>query len=315
MMSVAKERGEDSAVRLPLASVVIVTRNRAKSLAVALASVQAQDYAHFEIVVVDNDSSDVTPQVAGAYGARRIYVPSRFGIGYCRNRGVSEARGEIIAFLDDDCIPVRGWLGSLVGRIVADPQIGLLGGQIINVGFEGEKANKGRTKLGPNGTLSFVADPNQADFFGNANLALRRNALDVVGNYDPFFNMMEETDLATRMRKHGYQVTHEQAAVVEHHHRGAFFKKRHLFYGPQLIRLYYFMKHFHPQTAKEWTSFVLQESQLLTQDLIRNFRLLAWVVVKRRWDRAGSVGVELFNTISARIAIPWIIWRAAAMPN
>lgn len=309
-MPVLGELGIGLASDIPPASVVILTRNRAKSLTIALAAVRAQDYPSYEVIVVDNGSSDITPQVIAAYGACRVYVPSRYGIGYCRNRGVREAKGEVIAFLDDDCVPVRGWLSALVQKMLADPQIGLLGGTVINVGFEGAKTNKGRTRLGSNGTLSFTADPEQAEFFGNANLALRRAAVDVVGNYDPFFNTMEEIDISTRMRKHGYRVTYMAAAVVEHHHRGALFKNRHLFYGPQLARLYFFMKHFRPQTAQAWATFLRYELHLLSQDLIRSFRLAAWVIVKRRWDRVGAAGVELFNTISARLAIPWLIWRA-----
>lgn len=296
----------------PLASVVILTRDRAQSLAVALAALQTQDYPNFETIVVDNDSRDCTPLVIAAYGARRVYIPSSAGIGACRNRGVREAQGEVIAFLDDDCVPVQGWLSALVRAMLADPRIGLLGGMVINVGFDGAKRNKGRTKLGPNGTLRFAAEPDQAEFFGNANLALRRAALDVVGNYDPFFAMMEEIDLSTRMRRHGYRVSHTAAAVVEHHHRGAFFKNRHLFYGPQLVRLYFYMKHFRPRTVQGWARFARREAGLMGQDLIRNLRLLAWVVVKRRWDRAPAAGVELVNTLSARAAIPWLLWRASA---
>lgn len=295
----------------PLASVVILTRNRAQSLAVALAAVRAQGYPNYEIVVVDNGSGDLTAHVIAAYGARHVYVPSHHGIGYCRNRGVSAAKGDVIAFLDDDCVPAHGWLSHLVRRMVAEPQLGLLGGCVINVGFDGAKTNKGRTKLGPNGYLSFVADPGQADFFGNMNLALRREAVGVVGNYDPFFYMMEEIDLATRMRRHSYRVAYEPAAMVEHHHRGASVKNRHLFYGPQLVRLYYFMKHFRPRTAEGWLDFMRHEARLLWLDLVRNLRLLAWVIVKRRWERAVPAGVEFLNTISARLAILWLVWRAA----
>ena len=299
----------------PLASVVITSRNRAFSLALALAHLQTQTYANQEIIVVDNDSSDCTPAVALAYGARRVCVPSRYGIGYCRAQGVDAARGSVIAFLDDDCIPDPGWLSAIVRRLMADPNIGLLGGQVVNVGFTGAKRNKGKTRHLRNGMLGFVDDPARAEYHGNMNLAFRRDAIDVVGNYDPFFNVMEEIDLAARMREAGFEVAYEHGARVRHYNRSAFFKHRHFFYGQQLMRLYFYFKHFPPSTASQWRRFARQEAALAKRDLVAGARYFAWVVVKRRWRQLPNALTALCNTVSARLAIPWLIYRARTSRN
>ncbi len=292
-----------------LASVIVVTRNRASSLAVALASLRAQSYENYEIIVVNNGSTDQTQAVIDAYGAQTVFVPSRLGIGFCRNRGVEAARGEVIAFTDDDCVPVRSWLSAFVSRFNKEPDIGCLGGHIINIGYEGAKANKGRTRYVRNGILEFVADPYDAEFYGNANLAFRRLILEVTGNYDPFFNTMAEIDLQTRLRRHGYRVEYEPGAKVEHHHRGVFLKNRYLFFGPELVRLYYCMKHTRPTSAIQWFEFLAYDLRLLRKELVRELRLIAWTIVKRRPDRLPHALIGLFNSVSARIAIPWIIGR------
>jgi GT2 family glycosyltransferase len=293
-----------------LASVIVNTRDRAASLAVALAHLQAQDYANLEVIVVDNDSHDSTPIVARAYGVRYVHMPSRYGIGACRARGVDAALGSVIAFLDDDCVPESGWLSAFVRRFNADPSVGLLGGQVDNVGFTGRKVNKGRSRHARNGLLEFVENGEDADFFGNMNLAVRRDAIDDVGNYDPFYNVMEEIDLAARMRARGYRVAYEPAARVQHHHRSAFFKHRHVFRGQQLIRLQFFLTHYTPRTLDQWLDFASAEVRFMWHDLVHDSRYLAWVIVKRKWDQLPNAPIRFFNTISARLAIPWLCIRA-----
>jgi GT2 family glycosyltransferase len=180
---------------------------------------------------------------------------------------------------------------------------------VINIGFTGNRQFKGRTKLGRNGLLSFVADPRDADFFGNANLALKRAAVEAIGGYDPFFNVMEEIDLAMSLRRHGYRVAYEPNAIVEHHHVGSSQKKRRFFRGSQLIRLYFFFKHSRPTNKREWLRFLHCEMQLLRQDLWRASRALAATLIKRQFQHLPAVGVEVFNVISARMAIPWLLWQ------
>ena len=293
----------------PLASVIVVTRDRAASLVLTLAQLQTQDYAAREVIVVDNDSSDATRAVAHAYRARYFHVPSHYGIGYCRARGVDAARGDVIAFLDDDCVPETGWLSVFVSRLTADPSIGILAGRINNIGFTGLHAHKGKIRHDRNGRFVLVADPGDADYFGNANLAFRRDAIDAVGNYDPFFNVMAEIDLGARMRAHGYRIVYEPAAGVDHYHRDVRLKNRHFFYSPQLIRLYFFLRHHTPETRDQWLRFVADEVALTWRDLVRNARYLAWVIVKRKWSQLPNAAVGIFNTISARLAIPWLLIR------
>ncbi len=176
------------AVRL---SVVIATKDRAPFLERALASLAAQREAPpFETIVVDNGSSDATPEVvAGAEGldVARIYepVPNR---GAARNRGIARARGDIVVFVDDDVILPPHFLAAHA-KAHALPFPRAVSGPIINV-------------------PSFDARPEPAPanysraFFCTCNVSVPRYALRAVGGFDESFALYgwEDTDLGVRLR-------------------------------------------------------------------------------------------------------------------
>src|SRR5271165_4074084 len=119
-------------------SVVIATRDRAAFLTRALDSLEAQvDAPDFEVVVADNGSSDGTPEVVEVHGARgsldvrRVFVaaPNR---GAARNAGVAEARGRIVAFVDDDVFVPPGFLKAHAAAHVGSTPLAV-SGPILNV--------------------------------------------------------------------------------------------------------------------------------------------------------------------------------------
>jgi glycosyltransferase involved in cell wall biosynthesis len=100
----------------PLVSVIIPTFNRAAFVREAIASVLAQDYAHLEVIVVDDGSQDDTSGMVRACGPQVTYMPQpHSGVSAARNRGVAAAHGELIAFLDSDDL----WLPQKVAAQVA----------------------------------------------------------------------------------------------------------------------------------------------------------------------------------------------------
>jgi len=101
----------------PVVSAIIPTRNGERFLADAIESVLAQGYDPLELIVVDDGSTDGTAGVVGSYVSVR-YVPQEHGgIGAARNRGVAEARGSLIAFLDSDDVWEEGKLRIQVGAL------------------------------------------------------------------------------------------------------------------------------------------------------------------------------------------------------
>lgn len=116
------------------ASIVVPTRNRAPGLDTLLASLSTQTVPaeEFEVVVVDNGSTDATAAVVAAWaarhpGVRRVYEPAP-GVSRARNAGIAAARGPVVAFVDDDVVTEPGWLEGALGAWDRWPEAGIVCG-------------------------------------------------------------------------------------------------------------------------------------------------------------------------------------------
>lgn len=122
-----------------MVSVIVCTRNRASSLRLALQSLAAMEIAPgiaWELIVVDNGSQDATREVVEEFARAtgldiRYAFEAALGISHARNRGLREARGEIIAFTDDDVQVDRSWLREILAEFDADPDLALLLGRTL----------------------------------------------------------------------------------------------------------------------------------------------------------------------------------------
>jgi len=111
----------------PLVSVIIPTYNRAASIGEAIESALAQAYPAMEIIVVDDGSTDDTRQsIAHRYPQVRYFHQENGGVARARNRGIREARGEFIAFLDSDDLWLPGKIEKQVACFKQYPDVGLV---------------------------------------------------------------------------------------------------------------------------------------------------------------------------------------------
>jgi GT2 family glycosyltransferase len=185
----------------PLVTVVIVTRDRPESLRGTLAALRAQTWTCGETVIVDHDPNVRTREVAEDAGSRYVEAAGLTLAG-ARQRGVDAARGEIVAFTDDDCLPAQDWLEQLVDAFQKD--MALWGAQ-------------GRTiaEDGPIGTHA-VRVERGSTLYETCNIAYRREALRRAGGFDlRFSGWFEDTALGARVRKHG-PIGFVRDAIVVH---------------------------------------------------------------------------------------------------
>ena len=171
---------------------MIATKDRAALLDGALASLHAQvDAPPYEVVVVDNGSTDETPAVVRRHGAAYVYVsePNR---GKARNAGIARAGGDTVVFVDDDVVAPPHFLGAHAKAHAADPAPLAVSGPILNVPSPGDR---------PEPT---AANFSRA-FFVTCNVSVPRAALDAVGAFDENFDLYgwEDTELGARLRAHG----------------------------------------------------------------------------------------------------------------
>jgi glycosyltransferase involved in cell wall biosynthesis len=228
----------------PELSVVICSHNGERMLPSALEGLRGQslDAKRFEVIVVDDGSTDATASIATAHGARVVRLDPNRGIAAARNAGVSAARGAIVAFTDDDCEPEQDWLAALVVSF-ADPGTEGVGGQVRPASNDGfvlrylavrrplaplggdllSSANLGyrlwlylRTAVGSGAPLA--AGASLYSVVG-ANMAFRRELIFELGGFDEAFVFGgEEEDLCRRAhaRAAGARLLYEPAAVVRH---------------------------------------------------------------------------------------------------
>lgn len=114
-------------------SVVIATRNRAESLKDTLTSLTRQSREPDEVIVVDNGSTDHTKEVVLSFSDRlniKYVYEAVKGVPHARNAGTQNARGDIVAFIDDDCVADESWLKQIETPFIRDPSIGVVGGEI-----------------------------------------------------------------------------------------------------------------------------------------------------------------------------------------
>jgi glycosyltransferase involved in cell wall biosynthesis len=117
---------------VPFISVIIPVYNDTERLRTCLAALAEQTLAadRFEVIVVDNGSSEPPRSAVESFAFGRFAEEAKPGSYAARNRGLELARGEVLAFTDSDCIPDRNWLDAAVGALEANPACGFVGGRV-----------------------------------------------------------------------------------------------------------------------------------------------------------------------------------------
>ena len=124
--------------KYPLVSVIIPTYNRAKYLRQCIESVLSQDYPNLEIIVVDNGSTDNTPEILASFGNKiKCLKEEKGGASASRNKGLRAARGEFIAFLDSDDFYLPGKISLSVRKLQEDHSVSLVYTDYVRVNTKG----------------------------------------------------------------------------------------------------------------------------------------------------------------------------------
>jgi GT2 family glycosyltransferase len=227
----------------PAVTVAVCTRDRVEDLARCLDALEAIRYPALDLLVVDNAPAtrDAERLVAGRPRVRYVREV-RPGLDWARNRAIAEARGEIVAFTDDDVVVEPGWVDALVAAFGDDPGVGGVTGLVLPLELEtpaqrlfesyrsfgrGERRFQAQV---PRGTGPVAARYGATGSFGTgANMAFRRDLLVELDGFDPGLGAGTPTrggddlDIFFRVLKAGRTLVYEPAAVVRHRHRRAMY--------------------------------------------------------------------------------------------
>ncbi|MDQ3890001.1 MAG: glycosyltransferase [Actinomycetota bacterium] len=211
----AAERGRPDD---PHVSVVVCTRNGAATLADCLDGVVRLRYPSFELIVVDDGSTDASAQIAAAFGARVITTENR-GLSAARNTGLEAARGEIVAYLDDDARPDQDWLRFLAATFRATTHAAV-GGPNLPPPDDGGVATC--VANAPGGPVHVLLSDTEAEHIPGCNMAYRRADLAAIDGFDPRFRIAgDDVDVCWRLQQRGSTLGFHPAATVWHRRRSS----------------------------------------------------------------------------------------------
>ncbi len=221
---------------LPSFSVVIPTYNRHVQLHECLDSLAGLDYPRdrFEVIVVD-DESDESPEFIVARHRNRmqveLIVQPHGGPARARNTGASVARGDYLAFTDDDCMPAADWLLRLSERLATAPG-NAVGGHTVN------RLHRNSYATASQMLIDYLYDyfaGREGQFFTSNNLAMPTGLYQMLGGFDAEMPLAagEDREFCDRWTDHGYRLLEAPEAVVAHAHTMTFpgFCRQHFNYG------------------------------------------------------------------------------------
>lgn len=215
-----------------LVSIIIVNYNGYRFLKDCLDSVLAQTYRQFEVLLVDNASTDESVKFVKEHYPRIRVVESKENRGFAggNNMGTMHAKGELVVLLNNDTIVKQGWLQGLVDA-VKPTQVALASSLILTDGIPEKyyERNGSINFLGHN-IMRIYEKPNDIFFAGGASLICKKDLLGMPFD-DLYFAYAEDVYLSLKARFMGYSVTHTNDSVVCHFGSATVGKKKSILWS------------------------------------------------------------------------------------
>lgn len=209
----------------PLVSIIIVNWNAGKYLEKCVSSLLNQNYENFEIILVDNASTDNSVELVEKKFPQIRIIKNKTNLGFAEgnNIGIQNSKGDLIALLNPDVIVDNDWLWKLVEKIQSSDKIGGVTGKMY---YLGDKFGKNAVFCTWSKINVYTARPfnftddessSKVDYLTGAAMVVKREVIDKVGLLDPeYFLYFEETDWCARMIRAGYDLVYVPEAIVWH---------------------------------------------------------------------------------------------------
>jgi len=213
-------------------SVVIPTFNRPPILERCIDSLEQLDYPRgdFEVIVVNDGGNAPRDSRKRDIDLTILTQPNR-GPGSARNTGVANARGEFIAFIDDDCIVPRDWATKLLAALRKSPHA-MVGGRTVNA-LTSNKYSAASQSLVDYMYRYYDGSAGRPRFFTSNNFAVSADLFRRIGGFDESFRAAEDREFCRRWNEAGHPMVYDESVVVLHaHDLGALsFHAQHFNYG------------------------------------------------------------------------------------
>jgi O-antigen biosynthesis protein len=200
----------------PEFSVLVCTHNGSRTIEQCLQGIAALNYPNYEVIVVDDGSTDQTPEIVKHYDVRLIRTAND-GLSSARNRALAAANGEYVAYIDDDAIPDPDWLSHLADTFLTSNHAGVGG---PNIPPPGGNMVAEAVANSPGGPAHVLLTDSEAEHIPGCNMAFHRKRLIAVGGFDKQFRIAgDDVDICWKLTRAGETLGFNPVAVVWHHRR------------------------------------------------------------------------------------------------
>ncbi|MGB9596142.1 MAG: glycosyltransferase family 2 protein [Candidatus Poribacteria bacterium] len=201
--------------KLPLVSVIIPVYNQEKYIKECIDSVINQSYANVEIIVVDDGSTDKTPDILRAYGDKIKYIrQENQGPSSAINNGIKSANGSLICWLGSDDLYMPNKIEHQVELLQREQSISIVYSDYITIDSYGNEINKVHILHPPQ--EKFARTMLIRNFINGSTVMMRRECLDKVGYYDESLRADPDGDMWFRLLKNGYKFGHISEPLVKY---------------------------------------------------------------------------------------------------
>lgn len=217
--------------RVPKVSVIVCSYNGGQTLEACLRSLKKLNYADYEVVLVDDGSTDNTREIVSHHPwVKAIHQPN-MGLSVARNVGAAHATGEILAYTDSDCMADPDWLYYMVGTLLSGDYAGVGG---PNISPPAQNWQQACVAAAPGGPSHVLLSDVVAEHIPGCNMAFHRWAFDKVGGFDPEYRKAgDDVDFCWRLQQEGQVIAFSPSAIVWHYRRFTLkaFRKQQEGYG------------------------------------------------------------------------------------
>ena len=237
----------------PIVSVIVCSYNGAKTLAACLESLSKLNYPNYEVILVDDGSTDNTAEIAQQFPEVRYIHQQNHGLSHARNTGAAAAQGEVFVYTDSDCMADVDWLYYLIGALVSGDYAGVGG---PNVTPPAQNWIQACVAAAPGGPSHVLLTDTIAEHIPGCNMAFYRWAFENVGGFDIEYHQAgDDVDFCWRLQQAGCVIGFSPTAIVWHHRRftlRAFLKQQEGYGEAESLLRFKHLIFFGPTGTAKW---------------------------------------------------------------
>jgi glycosyltransferase involved in cell wall biosynthesis len=257
--SLRDKLGQDNAApprhlpQAPFVSVIVCSYNGGQTLGACLASLSKLNYPDYEVILVDDGSTDNTAEIAEQFPHVRYIFQPNHGLSHARNTGAADAKGEVFAYTDSDCMADVDWLYYLIGTLVSGEYAGVGG---PNVTPPAQNWIQACVAAAPGGPSHVLLTDTVAEHIPGCNMAFYRSAFENVGGFDVEYHKAgDDVDFCWRLQQAGCVIGFSPTAIVWHHRRftlRAFLKQQEGYGEAESLLRFKHLVFFGPTGTAKW---------------------------------------------------------------